>query len=232
VDDSVTSIMVVTPHPDDAEISSGGSLAKWIAEGRQVVYVVCTDGDKGTGDLNITPEELAKVRRKEQLQAAAILGVREVVFLGHPDGGLEDTPQFREELVKLIKRFRPDTVMTSDPHRRPFQHRDHRMTGTVAIDACFPYARDYLFYPEHLAQGLLPHKVGEVCLWASDSPDVYIDISSTFSKKVEALCCHSSQLERLTAVGIERWLREMATRIGEPQGIPLAEAFRRVPFRR
>ncbi|OGO05630.1 MAG: hypothetical protein A2Y60_01610 [Chloroflexi bacterium RBG_13_54_9] len=224
--------MVIAPHPDDAEIGCGGTVAKWLAEGWEVVDVICTNGDKGSRDLAMTSERLAAIRENEQLKAAETLGVTKVVWLGHPDGGLEDTPDFRGELVRLIRLYRPDAVFTTDPYRRaPYLHRDHRITGTVTLDAVFPYSRDHLFYPEHLAEGLLPHRVREVYLWGSDNLDTFVNITETFDLKIAALRCHASQMGENPGSDFgQRW-RERAAQLGQSQGLGLAEAFRRIQFR-
>jgi LmbE family N-acetylglucosaminyl deacetylase len=112
---NLAQVVVVTPHPDDAEYGVAGTVVRWVSQGKEVVYVVCTNGDKGTSDVNIKPEELAKTREEEQIAAANLLGVREVVFLRHPDQGLEDTPEFRKEIVRLIRMYRPETIVTADP---------------------------------------------------------------------------------------------------------------------
>ena len=116
-------VLVFTPHADDAEGGVGGTVMHWVREGKAVVYVVCTNGDKGTSDPNMKPEELVKIRQKEQLAAAKVLGVREVVFLPYPDQNIEDTPEVRKEFARLIRIYRPDTVVTSDPYRRYLWHR-------------------------------------------------------------------------------------------------------------
>ena len=135
-------VMVVVPHPDDAEFGVAGTVARWISEGKDVIYVLCTNGDKGTSDPNMKPDELARIREQEQLAAAKLLGVREVIFLHHPDQSLDDTDEFRKEIVRLIRMYQPETVVTTDPYRRYIWHRDHRITGQVTLDAIFPYARD------------------------------------------------------------------------------------------
>lgn len=223
-------VLVFSPHPDDADLGCSGTLSKWIGQGSDVIYVICTNGDKGTNDPDMTSERLANLREQEQTAAAQSIGAKELIFLRRPDGGLEDTPEFREEIVRLIKRHRPDVVLTVDPLRRPFQHRDHRITGQVVLDAVFPAARDHLYYPEHKAQGLLPHKVREVYLWGSDSPDLFIDISDDFPNKVSAVKCHASQVGRNPHSNIEERLRQGAERQGEPHGLALAESFRRLEF--
>jgi LmbE family N-acetylglucosaminyl deacetylase len=220
--------MVITAHPDDSEFSAAGTIAKWVAEGKEVVYVICTNGDKGSDDPNMTSERLAKIREKEQRAAAAVLGVKEVVFLGYPDGGLEDTPELRGAIVRQIRKFKPYTVVTSDPHRRYIWHRDHRIVGRVVADAVFPYARDRLSYPDHQSEGLQPHKVREVYFSAAEEPDTFVDISETFHKKIEALKCHKSQLEKRFLVDLEARLRERAANLGKERNIHLAEAFYRV----
>lgn len=118
-------VMVVTPHPDDAEFGIAGTVARWTREARQVIYVVCTNGDKGTSDRSLRPEQVA---------AAKILGVQEVIFLRYPDQGLEDTPLFRKEIVRLIRLYRPKIVASVDPYRRYIWHRDHRIAAQVTLD--------------------------------------------------------------------------------------------------
>jgi len=174
-------IMVITPHPDDAEFGVAGTVVHWVRQGKSVVYVVCTNGDKGTVLPDIKPDELAGIREQEQLKVAELLGVREVIFLRHPDQSLEDTPEFRKELVRLIRIYRPETVVTADPYRRYIWHRDHRITGQVTLDAIFPGARDHLAYPDLLEEGLQPHKVREVLLWGTENPNYRLDITDTFS---------------------------------------------------
>ena len=220
-------VLVVPPHPDDAEFGAAGSVARWAAEGRPVYYLLCTNGDKGSSDRNMSPERLAKTRRQEQLDAAAVLGVKEVQFLDYTDGTLEDTPEFRGRLVYYIRKYKPFTVVTADPYRKYLWHRDHRITGRAVMDAVFPYARDHLSYPEHLEQGLDTHKVREVLFWAADEPNHYVDISGVFDTKLEAGLSHKSQM-----VGrhnnLNKWLRERATMFGKAAGYPLAEGFHRV----
>ena len=221
-------VMVVTPHPDDAEYGVAGTVARWAREGKDVIYVVCTNGDKGTSDVNVKPEELTRIREQEQLSAARLLGVREVLFLRHPDQGLEDTPEFRKEIVRLIRMYQPEIVVTADPYRRYIWHRDHRITGQVTLDAIFPYARDHLAYPDLLAQDLHTHRVKEVLLWASEDPNYRSDITDTFNLKIAALRCHKSQIEQVPYPDLEKWLRERHEMMAEGENFELAEAFHRV----
>jgi LmbE family N-acetylglucosaminyl deacetylase len=224
--------MVVTPHPDDAEYGVAGTVARWTSEGREVVYVVCTSGDKGTSDTTLKPEELVKIREEEQIAAARLLGVKEVIFLRFPDQGLEDTAEFRKELVRLIRRFRPRTIVTVDPYRRYIWHRDHRITGQVTLDAIFPYARDHLSYPDLIKEGLLPHKVQEALLWASEDVNFRSDITATFHLKLAGLRCHKSQVGHVPPEKLEKFLRQRHMDMAKGEDFQLAEAFHRVEITR
>ena len=221
-------VMVVTPHPDDAEFGTAGTIVRWVREGRSVVYVVCTNGDKGTSNPNMKPEELVRIREQEQMEALELLGVKNVVFLRYPDQSLEDIPEFRKNIVRCIRMYRPKTVITADPYRRYIWHRDHRITGQVTLDAIFPYARDHLSFPDLLEEGLQPHKVREVLLWASDDPNCRFDITDTFDTKLAALRCHKSQIGFTLPSELEKLLRERAMQMAEGESFELAEAFHRV----
>ena len=225
--------LVVTPHPDDAESGCGGTVAGWIKEGTVVVYVLCTNGDKGSGDLEMTSQRLAAMREVEQGEAARVMGVAKVVYLRHPDGGLEDTSEFRGELVKAIRTYRPSTILCPDPLRRgSYLHRDHRVCGQVTLDAAFPYARDHLHYPEHFRQdGLEPHKVGDALLWGTEEPDTFVDISDTIELKIRSLKEHVSQVSGSDR-DVDEFVKANALRIGQRADLPYAEAFRRISFRR
>ncbi len=228
--DNPIDTLVITPHPDDAEFGAAGTVAKMTNQGKTVVYVVCTNGDKGTDDVKIKPEELAKTREKEQREAAKLLGVNEVIFLRLPDQSLEDTPEFRKEIVKQIRFFRPELVITSDPYRRYLWHRDHRITGRVVLDAVFPYARDVWAYPELIKENLLPHKVKQVWMWASEDSDINFrsDITETFELKIKALRCHKSQIKQQFLPEMEKWLCTRAKDMAEGEKFKLAEGFHQV----
>ncbi len=221
-------ILVIAPHPDDSEFGVAGSVAKWVNEGNRVVYAICTYGEKGTGDPAVDPKELAKTRMMEQQAAADLLGVAEVIFLGFEDQALEDTPEFRKEIVRQIRIYKPGMLVTADPYRRYIWHRDHRITGQVVLDAAFPYARDHLSYPDLYEEGLMPHKVKEILLWASEDPNYFSDITATFETKLAALRCHQSQVGGHQAEAIEQWLRQRARDAAANQDFELAEAFRLV----
>ena len=229
--------MLVIPHPDDGESGCAGTVAKWAAEGCHVLYVVATNGDKGTTDPEMTSEHLAAIREEEQRKAVNVLGVEDVVFLGYGDGELEDSREFRGHVVRQIRRWRPDVLLAMDPLRtQGHTHRDHRISGLVAMDACFPYARDLLHFPEHIDEGLETHKVGTVLLWGSENPDTVVDIASTIELKLEALAAHASQLSTDSGrIGgfVRRRAEDAAERASvDGQHYQFAEVFRRISFRR
>ncbi len=223
-----TDILVITPHPDDAEFGVAGTIAREVRKGKQVVYVVCTNGDKGTSDIRVKPEQLAEMRKKEQMAAAEVLGVNEVIFMGYPDQGLEDTPEFRKQIVRLIRQYQPRTVVTADPYRRYIWHRDHRITGQVVLDAVFPYARDYWAYPDLTAEGLAPHKVEEILFWAAEEINYRSDITATFDLKLAALRCHKSQMREMDVPDLEKWLKTRCRTLAQGEDFELGEAFHRV----
>jgi LmbE family N-acetylglucosaminyl deacetylase len=221
-------ILVISAHPDDAEFGAAGTVARWTQQGKVVVYVMCTSGEKGTTDPEIKPEDLSAIRENEQRAAADVLGVRETVFLRHPDQGLEDTPAFRKEIVRVIRTYQPHSVVTSDPYRRYIWHRDHRVIGQVTLDAVYPFARDHLAYPDLLDEGFNPHKVRELYFWGADNPNFRSDITDTFKKKVAALRCHESQVREMNKPDIEVWLREFCRKMAEGEEFKLGEAFYRI----
>ena len=220
--------LVIAAHPDDAEFGVAGTVARWTQAGRNVVYVVCTSGDKGTSDRSLASEQLVKIREEEQRKAALLLGVERVVFLRYLDQSLEDTPEFRKEIVRQIRIFRPDIVATSDPYRRYIWHRDHRIVGQVVLDAVYPYARDHLAYPDLLDQELHPHKVREVWFWGADEINHRMDITETFENKLAALHCHASQIKEFQQPDLEKWLRRRCREMAADQPFQLAEGFQRV----
>jgi LmbE family N-acetylglucosaminyl deacetylase len=220
-------ILVIAPHPDDIEFGAAGTIARMIQEGKSVVYALCTSGDKGTSDRSITPGQLADIREQEQQAAAQVIGVHEVVFLRYPDQGLLDSPVFRKDIVRLIRRFRPETVMTCDPYHRYVYHRDHRITGQAVLDAVFPFARDYHAYPDLIKEGLEPCKVKELLFWGSENVNCRYDITEAFDLKLQALLCHESQIREFGIPDLEAWLRSRCSDMAGGEPFELAEAFPR-----
>lgn len=221
--------MVIFAHPDDAEFGSAGTTAKLTGEGKKVAYVVCTDGSKGSSDPEMTSERLTEIRKREQCDAAAILGVDDVSFLDFPDGMLQPTLELRRAITAEIRRFRPDVVITQSPVRDLtsgvfVQHPDHLASGEATFAAVYPCARDRLTFPELADSGLEPWAVREVWVAGTTLADFFVDVTSTIERKSAALQAHASQLG--PEVG-ER-MANRAQQVGEPHGMPYAEGFRRI----
>ena len=225
------SIMAIAAHPDDIESWCAGTLAQSIMQGTTARLLLVTSGEHGSSDPEARDEMIGSLREKEARLAAERLGLAEVVFLRYPDGGVEDTGALREDLVRWIRRWRPEVLFTHDPEH-PFPpylcHRDHRITGRVALDAVYPLARDHLAFSNHLKEGLKPHAVKEVWLFASNQPNTWVDISQGFTLKIEARLAHESQTVDPRALA-EGW-HKRAAKIGEAANLPLAESFTVLPL--
>jgi LmbE family N-acetylglucosaminyl deacetylase len=223
--------MVIAAHPDDVDFVLAGTVAKWVRTGTEVTYVVVTSGDAGSHEPGIIREEVGRVREAEQRAAARVVGVREVVFLGYRDGEVQPTLALRRDLVREIRRFRPDTVFCYDPTRlfvgnRYINHPDHRAVGQAALDAVFPAAAMPLVFAELSDEGLEPYRVREVLVASATEPDTWIDVSDTIDLKIEALRQHASQFPGGWDPG--DMIRQWAAETGEQVGLPCAEAFRRM----
>ncbi len=220
--------LVIVAHPDDAEFLCGGTVARWCAEGWEVNYLLTTSGDMGTRDPEMTRQKMTVIREREQRGAAKALGVKECIFLGFPDGFVENTVDLREKISRVIKQLKPDLVVTWNPYRTSFTHRDHRLTGEAAMDAIFPLARNPLGFPEHLDEGLEPHRVNEVLLAGSEQPDYYVDVTDHFETKIKALRQHKSQIGQAPVKELKKRVRERMAEVGREAGYTLAEGFRRI----
>jgi LmbE family N-acetylglucosaminyl deacetylase len=208
--------LVIAAHPDDGDFGAAGYSAQLARKGWDVYFLVATNGAKGTEDRTMTRERLIALRRAEQREACRRMGVRDVFFLDNEDGELVYDRLLLEQIVRHIRMVRPHTVITHDPTdiiiRDSFiNHPDHRATGTAALDAVYPTARDHLNFPEHLADGLEPHKVREVLLWSSNQPNLDIDITADVDLKIFALSAHVTQFgkqEDFASFSRERWKSE------------------------
>jgi len=218
--------MVIYAHPDDAEFTCAGTVARFVRSGYRVQYVLATSGDKGSADRNATPEGLTAIREAEQEAAAQTLGVEEVTFLGHHDGEVEVSIPFRRELALVIRQGRPDVVLTFDPWQRYQIHPDHRAVGQTALDAVAA-ARDPMYYPEQLTDGLTEHRAHNVYLFATDQPNYYVDITTTIEQKIAAVLCHTSQIHEAS---VADRVRARARAVGQEIGVEYAEAFHYLPM--
>jgi LmbE family N-acetylglucosaminyl deacetylase len=221
--------MVIVAHPDDADFGPAGTLAGWVDAGSVGHLVCCTSGDAGADDPATDPLVLARTREAEQRAAAAVVGYEGVTFLHRPDGALENDLALREQLVRVIREFRPDAVLTMDPTRLfhrdgGIQHTDHRAAGMAAVDAVYPAARNAMAFPHLAAAGLAPHTVTRMYLFWTEQEDVWVDVSATVGRRIAALAEHRSQLrepEKL-AERVSGWAKEEGQRFG----VEAAETFR------
>jgi LmbE family N-acetylglucosaminyl deacetylase len=228
-------VLVVAAHPDDIEFGAAGTVARWVAEGASVHYLLVTRGDKGSDDPAADIGELVRIRDQEQRAAARELGVEAVEFLDEPDGQVEPSLALRERITHAIRAFRPEVVMTHDPtvlfvNNEWVNHPDHRAVGQSTVDAVFPTARDPLNFPEHLASGLEAWKVAELYLWSTNEANQVVDIGDTLERKVAALGHHASQFRAFD--DIARWVRRRSEELGDRTGYRAAEGFRRVTLAR
>ena len=221
--------MVVVAHPDDAEWGCAGTVAKWCAEGWEVVYVLCTDGSKGSEDPEMTSGRLVEIRKQEQLNAGKVLGLKDIVFLGYEDSMLEPTLELRRDIAREIRRHRPDVLICMNPVRSVdgegyLGHPDHFASGEAALSAVFPSSRDRLTFPELLREGLEPHKVKEVwMMFHGDTADKFVDVSAYMDTAVDALKQHQTQVSEEDA---EVDMRQWRNSTGKKVGFEFAEAFK------
>ncbi len=229
-------VLAVGAHPDDAEFGAGATLAKWAAGGASITLVVVTDGSKGSWDPSASPAELAATRAWEQRRAASTLGIGETFNLGYVDGELEYSMTLRAEVCSWIRRVRPDVLLSHDPWLRYMLHPDHRATGWAVVDGVVA-ARDHLFFPEQLVDGLEHHRPAALLLWAADRPDHREDVEGFVDHKVDALLAHSSQatttmdgagstVEATKAFRAE--IHARAREAGLAAGLARAEEFKRI----
>lgn len=220
--------LAIYAHPDDPDISCGGTLAKWARAGCEVSVVLCTTGDKGSSDPKADPDEVARRRLDEARGATEILGVSQLYTLGRPDGEIENGLETRAELVRIVRERRPAVVVCPDPSAvffgiHHYNHRDHRMVGWAALDAVAPAAASPLYFPHAGAA----HQVTAVLMSGSLEPNAWVDVSETIDVKIKAVGCHESQL-----IDANDWfasaMRDGAEEAGRQAGVRYAEAFRRL----
>jgi LmbE family N-acetylglucosaminyl deacetylase len=226
-------VLAVFGHPDDAEISSGGTLAKWAKEGRAVHLLVLTNGDRGSDDPKRDRVELAATRAAETDAAGARLGLASVRILDVHDGELTNTEDVRREVARSVRTIQPSIVVTCDPTawffgNTYFNHADHRTAGAVTLDAVFPGAGNPHFFAELLAEGLEPWSVPAIWLAWTTEPNHHNDITGYMDSKIEALALHESQVQGGMLGFFEEWLPVEAEESGRKIGVQHAESFRRL----
>ena len=225
--------MVVVAHPDDAEYGCSGSVAKWCRLGWEVVYVMCTDGSKGTDDRNISAEDLSRLREEEQLNAGKILGLKDVAFLRYPDSYLEPSIDLRRDIARQIRKHRPHVLITTNPRRdllttEYLGHPDHFAAGEAALSAVFPAARDHLTFPTLLKEeGLEPWNVEEVWVMMFGEHATFWNplTEDDVATSIKALLAHKSQIGDPEQSG--KWMRQRRKDSGARCDAPYAESFRK-----
>lgn len=224
-------VMSIHAHPDDQEFSVAGTLAKWAQAGCEIISVIITSGDSGSNDPSKDGSYkpiLAELREKEQLAANDLLGVKETVFLRYPDGELEATLELRKELTRLVRRFKPDTVLTGNPEAwfygdEYLNHPDHRAAAQAACEAVFPSAGSRLMFADLLPAGYEPHEVKRLYVHGTDKSNTWVDITETMDLKIQALQQHVSQLNP-DEVG--KWMREWAEEEAKDKEMKYAESYK------
>ncbi len=222
--DEVRHVLVVAAHPDDLETACGGTMLLLIQAGVAVSLLLCTDGDIGTHDPAFTRATLAAARRRETLAAAEIIGLNDVIFLGHPDGELVADLTLRAEVAAAYRRLQPDTVFTFDPFWPGQAHPDHTAAGRAAVDAYMPSKME-LYHPEQLVAGVKVADVKRFFFFGGSNREgeITIDISSVWPTKVAATRCHVSQFgQKEEAL---QWLADWNRETGKCCGLEYAEAF-------
>jgi LmbE family N-acetylglucosaminyl deacetylase len=226
------SALAVYAHPDDPEISAGGTLARWAEAGAQVWVLITTRGDKGTPDPDADLEALARLRIEETAKASAQLGFADHFHLDYRDGELPDDLDLRAAIVRRVRELRPEVVLCPDPTAvffgdAYFNHRDHRVTGWATLDAVAPAAGNPHYFRDQIDEGLPVHQVRAVYLSGTLEPNCWVDISDVLERKIDALFCHASQLTE-TGEWFREFLRDRAEEAGRAAGVRYAEGFRRL----
>lgn len=226
---NMAKFLVVSPHPDDLDFGCAGTIAKLAREGNEIEELIVTDGSKGGHVVGFDGRKLARVRKKEQKGAAKILGVKTVHFLDEIDGEVENTMRLRKKLVAMIRKIKPDIVISFEP-TSCFEivyrsHRDHRQVAEAVFDALYPAAGSISFFPELLKQGFKPHQPKELWFFGTEKPNTFVDITETINQKIEALLCHRSQVETMD---LPQEIRARAGKLGKKRNFKYAEAFRMI----
>ena len=224
--------LVVTAHPDDVDFGAAGTIASWVAEGTEVTYCIVTDGDAGGFDPDVPRSEIPRIRRAEQVAAAACLGVTDVRFLGYRDGELTVSHELRRDISRVIRQVRPQRMLIQSPDRNwarlPASHPDHMAAGEAAIFAIYPDARNPFAHPALLNdEGLEAWTVHDVWVMASPEPNLVVDITERFELKIEAPRAQDSQIAHMDY--LEDRIRQWATMAAQQAGLPegqLVEMFK------
>ncbi|MFC1936863.1 PIG-L deacetylase family protein [Chloroflexota bacterium] len=222
-------VMAIYAHPDDIEFSCAGTMARWVKAGAEICYVLVTSGDAGIDDPKIEKSEATKIRESETRDAANITGVKEVVFLGDLDGLVQPTLELRKKLVREIRRFKPEVVVTMDPtvifaNESYINHPDHRAAALAALEAVFPASgQPNLFSDIEQNDGYKAHKVRKVYISSWENQDTFVSIETTINIKIQALKAHKSQMQDWDPTPI---IKEWAKANAKGKEMKYAEGYR------
>lgn len=225
--------LVFSPHPDDVDFGCSATVAKLTGEGNEVVYCIVTSGEKGVHKVRQSKRAMTLMREREQRAAGKEVGVENIIFLRLVDGELENTRALRRLLVRVMRQVRPDIVIAQDPGNQLFDsfgrfHRDHRVTAEAVFDSIYPSVGSAGFFPELAQENIVPHQIEEVWFWGTDKANLFVDISKTIRKKINALRAHQSQIADVKAM--EKRIRQRARDAGKKKRMKYAETFRRLMF--
>ena len=229
-------LLIIAAHPDDPEFGCGATVAKYIKEGATAYYVICTNGNRGSRANKFDAVELVETRHSEQENAANIIGVTETFFLDHDDGNLTANLEVKEQIVRIIRKLKPDIILTHDPSwfyqvndgSARVNHNDHRQTGIATLDAVYPLSRDLASFPEHAKAGLTPHHIPEVLLFSVQTPDYFVDVSGSWETKVKAVLAHQSQIDDPKQT--KKRVTERMKELGKQADYDYSEGFIRLIF--
>ena len=226
--------MVIMAHPDDPDFSCAGSAIQMARQGIEVTYMILTNGDKGNHNPLITRQQLILMRKEEQRNAAALSGVKNVLFMDEEDGFLRPTPEIRKRVCREIRRLRPQLIITNSPDRYVsgrgyINHPDHRNAGLIALEAIFPAADNPMFYPDLTNEGYPPHNISQLYISHGEQADVEVDISDDLELKIKSILCHESQFDDLEAT--EKRMRDWGGEEQEDGSKRHYERFQQLDFR-
>ena len=234
IPEGVERVLVVTAHPDDVDFGSGGTVATLTEMGISVTYCICTDGDAGGFDDATDRSLIPGIRRSEQIAAGRALGVTDINFLGYRDGYLEPSHDVQRDIVRIMRKVKPQLVITQSPERNwerlPATHPDHMAAGEATTRALYPAVRNPYAYPElRKDEGLEAWTVNWLWLQGTSEPDHYLDVTDQFDRKIKAISAHESQVSHLEDLAgmVRGWQELWAQKAGLPEG-RLVEAFKQV----
>src|SRR3989344_6741607 len=229
-------LLLVPSHKMGRVFGCGPTVAKYIKEGATAYYVICTNGNRGSRANKFDAVELVETRHSEQENAANIIGVTETFFLDHDDGNLTANLEVKEQIVRIIRKLKPDIILTHDPSwfyqvsdgSARINHNDHRQTGIATLDAVYPLSRDLASFPEHAKAGLTPHHIPEVLLFSVQTPDYFVDVSGSWETKVKAVLAHQSQIDDPKQT--KKRVTERMKELGKQADYDYSEGFIRLIF--